>query len=183
VPAPAVLEAGTSALETCDNPAGEETQMTVGAPSIVRGPGEGETVLIPDGRQFLFKAVSTDTHGAYAVGEFVLPPAGVVHPHLHRQNEEAFYVLEGEFAVGVGEETVTARTGSFILIPRGTVHSLHNAGTTPARLLVVISPGGMEAMYGEIGRVLSAPERSADRAAIQSIREKYRTEDVGEPAF
>ena len=83
----------------------------------------------------------------------------------------------------MGEQTVIARTGSFILIPRGTVHSLHNAGTTPARLLVVISPGGMERMYGEIGRILSARERSPDRSAIQSIREKYRTEDVGEPAF
>jgi quercetin dioxygenase-like cupin family protein len=157
--------------------------MTTGAPSIVRGPGEGETVLIPDGRQFLFKAVSTDTDGAYSLGEFVLPPAGAVLPHIHRENEEAFYVLEGEFAVGVGEQRVIARTGSFILIPRGTIHSLHNAGTTPARLLFVISPGGMERMYGEIGRVLSARERSADRSAIQSIRQKYRTEDVGEPAF
>ena len=157
--------------------------MTATASSIVRGPGEGESVQIPDGRQFLFKAVSADTQGAYSLGEFVLPPGGTVLPHLHRENEEAFYVLEGEFAVDVSQERVIARPGSFMLIPRGTVHGLHNAGTTAARLLVVISPGGMERMYGEIGQVLAARDGSSDRSAIQSIREKYRTEDVGEPVF
>ena len=50
--------------------------ISVSIPSRhVRGPGEGETVLIPDGRQFLFRAVSTDTDGAYSLAEFVLPPA------------------------------------------------------------------------------------------------------------
>lgn len=158
-------------------------EMTATVSTIVRGPGEGDTVQIPDGRQFLFKAVSADTHGAYSLGEFVLPPAGTVLPHLHRENEEAFYVIEGEFTVDVGEEKVIARPGCFILIPRGTVHRLHNAGTTPARLVMVISPGGMEQMYGEIGQALSARDGATDRSTIQSIREKYRTEDVGEPVF
>jgi mannose-6-phosphate isomerase-like protein (cupin superfamily) len=162
---------------------GKETEMTADARCIVHGPGEGETVLIPDGRQFLFKTVSTDTGGAYSLGEFVLPLAGAALPHIHWGNEEAFYVLEGEFTVGVGEQSVIARPGSFILVPRGTVHSLHNAGTTPGKLLFVISPAGMERMFVEIGQILSARDRPPDRAAIQAIRDRYRTQDVGEPAF
>jgi mannose-6-phosphate isomerase-like protein (cupin superfamily) len=162
---------------------GKETEMTTDARCIVHGPGEGEAVFIPDGRQFLFKTVSTDTRGAYSLGEFVLPPAGAALPHIHWENEEAFYVLDGEFTVGVGEQSVIARTGSFILVPRGTVHSLHNTGTTPGKLLFVISPAGMERMFVEIGQILSARDRPPDRAAIQAIRDKYRTQDVEKPAF
>ena len=92
-------------------------------------------------------------------------------------------VLDGEFTVGVGEQSVIARTGSFILVPRGTVHGLRNAGTRPAKLLFVISPAGMERMFVEIAQLLSARDRPPDRAAIQAIREKYRTQDVGEMAF
>jgi mannose-6-phosphate isomerase-like protein (cupin superfamily) len=157
--------------------------MTAGDRSIVLGPGEGEAHLIPGGRQFLFKVASTNTGGAYSLGEFVLPPSGVALPHIHWENEEAFYVLEGEFNVGMGERMVPARPGSFILVPRGTAHSLHNAGTTPAKLLFVISPAGMEQMFIEISQILSASDQPPDRAAIQAVRDKYRTEDIEGPAF
>jgi quercetin dioxygenase-like cupin family protein len=157
--------------------------MTASDRIIVLGPGEGDTHLIPGGREFLFKVVSADTDGAYSLGEFVLPPAGAALPHIHRENEEAFYVLDGEFTVGVGEQTVMARPGSFILVPRGTVHSLHNAGSAPAKLLFVISPAALEHMFIEIGQLLSVKDRPSDHLAIQAVRDKYHTEDVGEPAF
>ena len=157
--------------------------MTTDARCIVHGPGEGEIVLIPDGRQFLFKTVGTDTAGAYSLGEFVLPPAGAALSHIHWGNEEAFYVLDGEFTVGVGEQSVVARAGSFVLVPRGTVHSLRNGGTRPGKLLFVISPAGMERMFVEIGQILSARDRPPDRAEIQAIRDKCRTQDVGDMAF
>ena len=83
----------------------------------------------------------------------------------------------------MGEQMVAAPPGSFILVPRGTAHSLHNAGTTPAKLLFVISPGGMEQMFIEISQILSASDQPPDRAAIQAVRDKYRTEDIEEPAF
>ena len=157
--------------------------MTADARCIVHGPGEGEIVLIPDGRQFLFKTVGKDTAGAYSLGEFVLPPGGAALPHIHWGNDEAYYVLDGEFTVGVGEQSVIARAGSFVLVPRGTVHSLRNGGTRPGKLLFVISPAGMERMFVEIGQILSARDLPPDRAAIQAIRDKYRTQDVGEMAF
>jgi quercetin dioxygenase-like cupin family protein len=44
-------------------------------------------------------------------------------PHIHRDHEEAFYVLEGELTVRVGTRTITAPAGSFVMVPRDVTHN------------------------------------------------------------
>lgn len=70
-------------------------------------------------------------------------------PHLHRDHEETFYVLEGELTVRVGESRITAPTGSFVVIPRGTVYQPSNPGTEPTRVLLIFSPADMERFFEE----------------------------------
>jgi quercetin dioxygenase-like cupin family protein len=48
-------------------------------------------------------------------------------PHIHSREDESFFVLEGEVEFQVGDEKITARSGTFIQGPRGIAHSL---GTT-----------------------------------------------------
>jgi quercetin dioxygenase-like cupin family protein len=69
------------------------------------------------------------------------------------QNEETFDVLGGELAVGLRDRTTVAPAGSLALEPRGVVHSLANAGTTPVTLLYVITPGG----WSGCTRIVTAP--------------------------
>lgn len=47
----------------------------------------------------------------------------------------------------IGERTVTATTGAFVLVPRDTVHTFSKAGTTPAKILIIISPAGFENFF------------------------------------
>ena len=70
-------------------------------------------------------------------------------PHLHRNHEETFYVLEGELTVRVGERRITAPVGSFVVIPRGVVHQPSNPGTEPTRVLLIFFPSGMEHFFEE----------------------------------
>ena len=96
-----------------------------------------------------YKAAKEDTGGAYALIEGTVVGGGPP-PHIHTTEEEAFYVLEGELNVLVGERTVTATAGAFVLVPRGTVHTFSTAGTASAKLLILISPAGFEQFFEEI---------------------------------
>lgn len=59
--------------------------------------------------------------------EVVVPGNGPTQ-HIHKTEEEAFYILEGAVNIKIGEQTIRGTVGSFVLIPRGTVHTFWNAG-------------------------------------------------------
>jgi mannose-6-phosphate isomerase-like protein (cupin superfamily) len=60
--------------------------------------------------------------------------------HVHDEGDEAWYVIEGALEFRLGEDAVVARAGSAVLAPRGTPHTYRNAGATPARYLLVMTP-------------------------------------------
>ncbi len=63
-------------------------------------------------------------------------------PHIHREHEEGFYVLEGELTVRVGTRTITAPAGSFVVVPRGATHQPSSPGAQPTRFFTDLFPGG-----------------------------------------
>ena len=65
------------------------------------------------------------------------PVAGL---HVHHEDDEAWYVLEGTLGFRVGDDVLTAAAGSGVLVPKGTPHSYWNAGTGEARYVLVMSP-------------------------------------------
>ncbi len=90
--------------------------------------------------------------GPYTLLESIDQPHSGPPPHIHHTQDEAFYVLEGQYEFLCGEETITAGPGSFMHIPRGTVHTLQNVGEGPARALVLLTPPGpLERLFKEVG--------------------------------
>jgi mannose-6-phosphate isomerase-like protein (cupin superfamily) len=65
------------------------------------------------------------------------PIAGL---HVHHEDDEAWYVLEGTLGFRIGDETIEAPAGSAVFAPRGTPHSYWNAGDGPARYVLVVPP-------------------------------------------
>lgn len=106
------------------------------------------------GDQITFIATGEDTNGQYSLfDENVLMEAGSI-PHIHSEEDEAFYILEGEVTFQTGEKTLTATPGSFVFVPRGTAHAYRNLSTKPARMLIVTSPselGSFENVIRETG--------------------------------
>lgn len=113
--------------------------------------GEGTAVpASPRGGQVVWKATAEDTSGAYSLREFSTPPGGRgARPHVHRNEDEAFYVLEGEITFEVGTIVVPARPGTFVLAPRGVVHCYRNTGLTHARWLTICSPPSTGRVFEE----------------------------------
>ena len=72
------------------------------------------------------------------------PDTSAEHPvaglHVHHEDDEAWYVLEGTLGFQLGDEIVTAPAGSAVLVPKGTPHSYWNAGEIEARYVLVMSP-------------------------------------------
>jgi mannose-6-phosphate isomerase-like protein (cupin superfamily) len=65
------------------------------------------------------------------------PIAGL---HLHRGEDEAWYVLEGRLGFRVGDDEVEAGPGEAVLVPRGTPHAYWNAASARTRYLIVMGP-------------------------------------------
>lgn len=103
------------------------------------------------GDLYTFKATGKDTNGAMTVIDQVIQPQGGPPPHVHRREDEVFYILEGKFTFLCGEEQRTFTSGSFVYIPKGTLHTFKNIGNKPGKLLVTITPAGLEEFFYAIG--------------------------------
>ena len=68
------------------------------------------------------------------------PPRFIAPLHLHRNDDEPWYVLQGILRLKVGDEEVGLRAGSRTLVPRGTLHTYWNPSREPARYLLMMTP-------------------------------------------
>ncbi len=145
---------------------------------LVLGPGEGKTIPVP-GHNVTHKLRGEDTGGAFSLVEVELFGDGPPQ-HIHKNEDETFYVLEGEINVLMGEQTVKVTAGSFAFIPKGTVHAMCRVGPKPARFLATYSPPGFERFFDEAAG-LDLRDTDAYVAKAQALAKKYNMEVVGPP--
>jgi len=98
------------------------------------------------------------TGGAYAVAEDRSLPGFGPPPHVHEREDEAFYVLEGEYLFGGEDGEVRAGPGTYVHAPKGRLHWWRNVGEGPGRHLEIFTPAGLERMFEEIGEPVTAPD-------------------------
>ena len=94
------------------------------------------------GDRVSFLVTGAESHGGTFIVEGMTAPGGGPPPHIHRFEDESFYILEGTAIFQAGGRTIHAKPGDFIHIPRGTVHSLKNDGVVPTRTVIIVSPAG-----------------------------------------
>ena len=71
------------------------------------------------------------------VMELIVPPGGSPPRHVHEDLHDAFFLLDGEVVLSVGEETTVARPGTYAVVPTGSDHTFRVTSATPARMLLV----------------------------------------------
>jgi mannose-6-phosphate isomerase-like protein (cupin superfamily) len=97
-----------------------------------------------------YKVLTQDTYGALFVMEHSNQKKGGPPRHLHHNEDELFYSLEGEYIVEVGSERVHLKPGDCVLGPREIPHAWAFVGDSPGRLLISFAPAGkMEAFFNE----------------------------------
>lgn len=111
-------------------------------PIVVR-PGEGHRV---GNVEFLARTADTPRF-TLAIIE-IAPGRSGPEPHVHVDEDDAFYILDGELTFTAGEETVAAPPGTFVLVPPGVLHTFRNDGLGPVRMLNVHAPAGFDRRIG-----------------------------------
>ncbi len=96
------------------------------------------------------------TGGRYAMLLETTPPGMGPPPHKHDGEDEWFYPLEGEVEFLVAGEWKRVPVGSAVFLPRGCVHTFRNAGDTPLRQLIHVSPAGFEVFFARCAEVFAA---------------------------
>ncbi len=114
-------------------------------------PFEGETLGPETGVRDRFLIDSRHTDGRLAVVEHLLAPRSIAAPvHRHHQEDEFSFVLEGRVGAIFDGVEVFAEPGDLLFKPRGEWHTFWNAGDSPARLIELITPGGLEELFRRI---------------------------------
>jgi quercetin dioxygenase-like cupin family protein len=118
---------------------------------IIRA-GTGLVLGAPAGCRDRFLIDSDDTGGRFSLVEHLLAPHSIAAPlHVHTLEDEYSFVLEGRVWVRLGDDEHVAEVGDLVRKPRGQWHTFWNAADEPARLLELISPGGLEHLFRTMG--------------------------------
>ena len=94
-----------------------------------------------------------------------------MRPHVHTREDEISIVLEGEIGFRSEDQEVVLGAGGYIIKPRNQVHAMWNAGSTPARMIEIISPAGFEGFFRGFADLNDAGP--IDPAAIAGLAEQY----------
>jgi quercetin dioxygenase-like cupin family protein len=108
------------------------------------------------------------------------PPGGGPPPHSHQNEDETFFVIEGEYQISVNGVVYKLLPGEATQAMRGSIHTFRNVGATTGKMLIHIVPGGLENYLEEIShlqrrRVCRRCSKSPSGTASQSYVESYRS--------
>jgi quercetin dioxygenase-like cupin family protein len=151
------------------------TDSVDGSRGYVVSAGEGEAIDWP-GVSIRVKATSEQTNGVFTLiedtsGSFTVPW------HVH-EDDEAYYVLDGQLRVRCGEETFEAEAGDFVFLPRGVPHE-QMVLSESARKLMLLCPAGIEGFFREMAEAFATDSLTPERR--QEIAGRHRMEFVDDP--
>jgi len=115
------------------------------------GPGEGSRVWTFLGDRYTVKASAAETGGRLGLMEAIVAPESGPPLHIHENEHEVFYLLDGQLEMEANDTVFVADAGSFIFVPREVPHRFKNISNTPTRLLFLFFPGGFEQFFLDIG--------------------------------
>jgi quercetin dioxygenase-like cupin family protein len=145
---------------------------------------EGERIWFA-GAAMTLKATGDTTGGELFVLEAELPQGFSPPLHVHHDEDEVFYILEGEVDLVCGGERYRGKPGTLAFLPRGIAHTFRVA-SDGARMLGIGVPGGFEGMFRDGGRPaegpgMPPPAGPIDPVALKAITARYNHEIVGPP--
>jgi len=154
---------------------------------IAVGPGEGEALWFV-GTLAIVKASGATTGGRMAVVD-QLAARGAGSPlHVHRREDEWFYVTEGELAFWVGGSRIAAPAGAFVYGPRDVPHTFEVVSER-ARFLLVAEPAGYQDFMRAAGEPATAltlpppPAEPPDPATLAALAAEHGVEILGPPGI
>ncbi len=110
--------------------------------AVVVPPGQGHRV---GNVEFLARTADTPR---FTFGIIEIAAGRVLDAHVHPDEDDAFYIVEGEMTFVLGDEEVAAPPGTFVLVPPGVEHGFRNDGEQPVRMFNIHAPAGFDRRIG-----------------------------------
>ena len=136
--------------------------------------GEGRRLVIPGGICTI-KATGEDTGGTYAMIEMVIPPQSGPPPHIHSREVESFYILDGSLSFWLSDRKLTGSAGCLVIAPPGHPHAFKNEEDKPARVLLLITPAGLEEFFQEVGVPIKEESALSEQFTPESLQRMVTT--------
>ena len=149
--------------------------MAGGGEGYVLQPGEGRLIDL-GGFSMSVKATDEGTGGMFTLLEAEEPPDFGPPLHIHHGIAEAFYVLEGEYIIFIGDTETRCPAGSFIFIPAETPHGFR-VGNVASRKLNLYLPASMVGYFDDLSKAMKYGE--ADPERLSEIATRYSVEVIG----
>lgn len=146
------------------------------AKAVIRQADENTGVTLV-GQPLVFLVTGKDTKHT-SMFDWTLPSGFSTGLHVHRVQEETFFVVEGECQWQIGEQMVRATPGTYVFIPPGVPHNIGNASGKPARMIMTVSPPGHEHYFEELAKMVTSGR--PDPKAIAELRDRYDTTQISE---
>jgi mannose-6-phosphate isomerase-like protein (cupin superfamily) len=155
-----------------------------------RGGGEGtepfilgpEESLGSTGGPWRTRVVGANTGGLLVIGDAVMPPLSAGPSlHVHTNEDEASYVVEGVLTVVLGDERFEVPAGGIAWLPRGVPHTFANLAAEPVRVVGMVVPSGLEGMFAEQTDYFRSLTGPPNPEAIAEIGRRYGVTVVGPP--
>jgi mannose-6-phosphate isomerase-like protein (cupin superfamily) len=146
-----------------------------GGPRII-GPTDGKAVDLGSiGARMM--AWTEETGGTFSLVEHPMPPRRLAAPlHKHSREDEYSFVVKGRMGAQLGDDVVYAEVGDLVFKPREQWHTFWNAGDEPCRILEIISPGGFEHFFDELGTLVAGAGDDFDPAGLGELGSRYGLE-------
>lgn len=148
--------------------------------------GESKRLVWALGSLVNARATTDDTQGRFELLEYTAREGDATPIHVHAEQSESFYVLEGQVTVLVGEDEAQTTAGSFTFIPPGERHAFRVDSPT-AKLLQFMTSGGILPFFEEIGQPATsatlpqASDEPWDIDALLQAMEKHGMKVLGPP--
>lgn len=136
-------------------------------PYVVRS-GHGEMLPLRSGTTLRLLAGARSTGGAFTVLDGTHPPGGGPPWHVHRDVDEAFFVLDGSYRFFAGKDEIVAGPGDFVFLPAQVPHR-YAVGPAGGRALYLYAPAGIEGYF----TARSEAEARGDLTAMHRLADDY----------
>ena len=158
-----------------------QSQTSPGKPAVVRAglDHNGLRHYLVRGQVALDAKVSTvDSQGGLFLWENLMTTKGGPPKHLHHEQDEWFYVLEGEYVAEVGDERFLLHPGDSVYLPRGVPHAWAHVSEGTGRMLGAVQPAGTFEQFVEEVRLQGD---QATPAQLIALLRKHGMEQIGPP--
>ena len=135
-------------------------------------------ILVPPGAGRVLKEIGVthkllgrQTGSDYYLFESEFDPESGNRLHVHANEDEVVYVIQGTIRIRLENEVLEVGEGGVAHLPRGIAHGLYNPGQVPLRILALAIPGGMEHFFDELEAAIL--DGSMDDRKHREISRKY----------